>query len=77
MKVSVQTYAGRKADERPVRFLLGDHEYAVEEVVDQWYAPDDTSFKVRADDGNMYILRHRPSAQYSEWTLESFRHLNA
>ena len=71
MKVNVQTYSGYTADERPVRFQLGSHEYLVVEVMDQWYGPDDDFFKVRADDGNLYILRHpRPRG---EWTLESFR----
>ena len=41
-----------------MRFQLGDHEYVVEEVVDEWYGPDATFFKVRADDGNLYILRY-------------------
>jgi len=36
MKVWVQCYTGRKADERPVRFRLDGHEYMVEEVLDQW-----------------------------------------
>ena len=58
MVLRVQSYAGRKADERPVRFQLGDREYVVEEVLDQWYGPDTTFFKVRADDDNMYILSH-------------------
>jgi len=31
--VRVQCYAGRKADERPVRFQVGDREYLVEEVL--------------------------------------------
>ena len=43
----------------------------VEEVLDQWYGPDDEFFKVRADDGNLYILRHQ--ALEDEWSLESFR----
>ena len=51
MTVQVQCYAGRKADERPVRFQLGDHEHAVIEVLDQWYDPEATFFKVRTDDG--------------------------
>ena len=71
MIVRVQCYAGRKADERPVRFELGDRTYQVVEVVDQWYDPEDTYFKVRADDGNLYVLRHRPAPD--EWTLEAFR----
>ncbi len=73
MVVRVQCYAGWKADERPVRFQLGEREYLIEEVLDQWYGPDDTFFKVRADDGNLYILRHHSSS--GEWVLESFRRL--
>ena len=71
MQIEVQCYAGRKADERPVRFRLGDRDYMVEEIVDQWYGPDDQFHKVRADDGNLYILRQ--SKADGEWSLESFR----
>ena len=71
MTVRVQCYAGGKADERPVRFQLDDREYLVVEVVDQWYGPEDDFFKVRADDGNLYILRHQ--AESDEWALEAFR----
>lgn len=71
MDVRVECYAGRKADERPLRFHLGGHEYPVEEIVDQWYSPDGTFFKVRAGDGNLYILcRSEPQGR---WTLESYR----
>jgi hypothetical protein len=73
MILRVQCYAGRKADERPVRFQLGEREYVVEEVIDQWYGPDEIFFKVRADDENLYILRHDQSED--GWRLESFRRL--
>jgi len=73
MRLQVQCYAGRKADERPVRFRLGDRDYMVEEILDQWYGPDDQFFKVRADDGNLYILRQKK--EQGEWSLESFRML--
>ncbi len=73
MKVQVECYAGQKADERPVRFRLDGHEYRVEEVLDQWYGPDDLCFKVRADDGNVYILRQHTSVPDGEWELVSFR----
>jgi hypothetical protein len=49
VKLLVQTYAGYKGDERPVRFSLDEREFLVEEIVDQWYGPDDTFFKVRAE----------------------------
>ena len=70
MKVQVECYAGRKADERPIRFHLYQRDYLVEEIVDQWYGPAATFFKVRASDG-FYILRCGEPA--GEWTLESFR----
>jgi hypothetical protein len=71
MKLRVECYAGRKSDERPVRFQLGDRNYMVDEVLDQWYGPDDAFFEVRTDDGNLYVLRHNVSGD--EWSLESFR----
>ena len=73
MKLSVQCYAGHKADEKPLRFHLNDHECLVEEVLDRWYGPDHQFFKLRADDGNLYILRHRTSVPEGEWELASFR----
>ena len=44
MKLEVDCYSGRKSDERPVRFRLDEHEYLVEEVLDQWYGPSDSYF---------------------------------
>jgi len=55
--VEVQCYAGRKADERPVRFRVGDRDYIVDEIIEQWYGRDDSFYKVRADDGNVFLLR--------------------
>jgi hypothetical protein len=71
MKLRVECYTGRKADERPVKFWLGESVLFVESVEDQWYGPDDVYFRVRADDGNTYVLRH--NEKRDEWTLESFR----
>jgi uncharacterized protein (UPF0128 family) len=73
MKLEVDCYAGRKADERPVRFRLDGHEYMVEELLDQWYGPQDVFYKVRADDGNLYILRQQTSDE--SWDLVSFRRI--
>ena len=73
MKVEVERYAGRKADERPVRFRLDERQYMVEEVLDSWYGPEHVFFKVRADDGGLYILRHGASVPDGEWELVSFR----
>ena len=45
MRLDLECYSGRKADERPVRFQMGEHPYLVEEILDQWYGPDDTDRK--------------------------------
>ena len=71
MKLRVECYGGHKADERPLRFRMGAHAYEIEEILDQWYGPDDVFYKVRAGDANIYILRHSTTAD--EWHLESFR----
>ena len=73
MKVRVECYSGFKAEERPIRFNLDGHDYFVEEVLDQWYGPEDAYFKVRADDGNLYILRRATCVPEGEWSLEAFR----
>jgi hypothetical protein len=73
MKLHVECYSGTKADQRPVRFRLDDREYLVEEILDQWYGPEHIVFKLRADDNNFYILRHRASLPDEEWELVSFR----
>jgi hypothetical protein len=75
VKIQVQCYAGDKADERPIRFQLGGQIRIVGEVLDQWYGPNDLYFKVRADDGNLYILRKDTSSPEGSWTLESFREI--
>ncbi len=71
MMVRVESYAGFKADERPLRFQLGERWYEVREVVDRWYDPDAVYFRVRADDGAMYILRHVEGDDL--WTMEAYR----
>lgn len=71
IRLEVKCYSGRKVDERPVRFQMGEHAYLVEEILDQWYGPEASYFKVQADDGNFYILRRETAG--GEWNLVSFR----
>ena len=73
MQVRVDGYSRYKADERPLRFYLGERCYQVREVIDQWYGPEETYFRVRADDDNLYILRHTYQDSTHVWILESFR----
>ena len=73
MKLTVECYSGRKADERPVQFRLEGNQYSVEAIIDQWYEPESIFYKVRADDGNLYILRQQTSTPEARWDLVSFR----
>jgi hypothetical protein len=72
MELQVECYSGYRADERPRRFAFaGAPKHEVEEILDQWYGVGYQCFKVRADDGNTYILRHQLSEDC--WRLDAFR----
>ena len=73
MKLEVESYSGQRADERPLRFRLDGRQYEVESVLDQWYDPQAIFYKVRANDGNLYILRQQTSTPERPWELISFR----
>ncbi len=67
--IQVDCYAGHRGEETPRRFRLTDRAVEVEEIVDRWLAPDHRYFKVRGDDGHIYILRHDPRADRWEMTM--------
>jgi hypothetical protein len=75
MRLKVDCYSGYKADERPLRFCFENQPagqvFEVKEILDQWYGIDYHCFKILADDGNLYILRHQKSED--NWVLDSFR----
>ena len=65
----VDCYSGHKADERPVPFQLNGRAYAIEAVLDEWYGPDHIFFKVRAENGDVYVLRHETAFPRDDWTV--------
>ena len=67
----VECYSGHRADERPLKFSIGDRTYMVERLDDKWYSPGVTYFRVLADDGNIYVLKHDESSD--TWSLDAFR----
>ena len=69
--IRVECYAGYRADERPLRFFLCGHLFEVLAVEDRWYSPAAVYFRVQADDGNFYVLRHDEALDV--WTLDAFR----
>ncbi len=76
--IQVECYAGAKADETPRRFTLDGRTIEVSEVVDRWYQvesmpewPRADYFKVRAADGQQYLLKH--DLESDEWFLGGHR----
>jgi len=69
--LKVKCYSGYKANERPVSFSIEEKEFQVKEILDHWYGPDYTYFKVKADDENIYILKY--SEHEDSWELEFYR----
>ena len=65
--VNVTCTAHSRGEETPVSFSLGGARRMVAEILDAWLAPDHRYFKVLADDGGLYILRHDTGSQ--EWEL--------
>ena len=56
--VRVECYAGYRGEETPRRFFLRSRKIEVVEIIDRWLDPDHRYFKLRGDDGDLYILRH-------------------
>jgi hypothetical protein len=69
MDVKVDCYSGYRAEETPRRFELDGRRVEVVEVIDRWYGTDHRYFKVRGDDGAVYLLRHDETAGRWELTL--------
>jgi hypothetical protein len=69
--VRVECYAGHRDEETPRRFRLAGDWLEVEEVMDRWLAPDHRYFKVRAGEGDTYVLRH--DTESHRWELVLYR----
>lgn len=71
MQVHVETYTGHSGVEMPRRFRLDGREIEVTDNLDQWPGADYRYFKVRGEDGNLYVLRLNESQK--EWELILFQ----
>ena len=67
--VGVESYAGLRAEESPRRFFIGKREINVIEIIDRWLDPAYSYFKVRGDDGGIYILRYGQDSDSWEMIL--------
>ncbi|MBI2295944.1 MAG: hypothetical protein HYU76_07940 [Betaproteobacteria bacterium] len=70
MTIRVECYAGHRGEETPLRFFAGARKIEVVEVLDRWLAPDHRYFRLKGDDGGVYIIRQDvPSGR---WALTMF-----
>jgi hypothetical protein len=67
--IQVDAYSGYRANERPSQFELDKQVYEIAAVLDQWYEPSATYFKVQSTEGKTYLLRYAEDTD--EWTLQS------
>jgi hypothetical protein len=72
MVIHVQSYAGYRGEEEPRAFWLDHRRFEVRAILDRWVAPGQRWFKVAADDGHAYILRHDEAD--GAWQLAAFTH---
>jgi len=67
--IKVFCYAGYRGDESPIYFYVGGRKVTVSEIADSWIGPDHRYFKVKGDDGAVYILRQDTCADTWELTM--------
>ena len=68
--VRVECSAGHGGEDAPRAFFVGDRRVEVVELLDCWPGRDHRYFKVRGNDGGLYILRH--DAPSGEWEITLF-----
>jgi len=75
MALKVECYSGYRGDQHPVRFVQQDRVLEVRAIEDKWYSPSARYFRVRASDGNIYILCH--NEDNDTWSLTAFRKITS
>lgn len=66
----VDCYCGYRAEESPRRFFIGKRAVDVVEIIDRWLDPNHRYFKVRGEDGGIYILRY--DVTLDQWEMILF-----
>ena len=65
--LNVETFPDQTGHGAPLSFALHGRKFLVREIVDRWSGADHLYFKVIADDGNFYVLRH--DLKENEWEM--------
>ena len=74
VQISVESYSGYKANERPVAFTFQERRWEVAAIVDRWYEgglepgyPQVNYFKVKTTEGNLFLLRY--VSLFDAWSI--------
>ena len=62
VEVRVECYAGYRGDETPRRLHFEGREIEVSEVLSRWKEPGVLFFRVRTEEGRLYVLHKDESA---------------
>jgi len=65
--VTVESYAGSQAEERPLRFYSGKRLIEIISIEKRWLTPGSRYFKVLGDDGCSYVLEY--NSEDDSWSL--------
>lgn len=68
--LQVECYAGHRGEETPRALTIGNRRVEAVEILDRWLAPDHRYFKVKGDDGDVYIVRQDTTS--GAWELAMF-----
>lgn len=60
-------YAGYRAEETPRTIGFKSRKIRVKKVLDRWLDPTHRYFKLKGDDGDVYLVRHDTLTE--EWEL--------
>ena len=66
----VECYAGSRGEDTPRALVIGDGRVVVDEILDRWLAPDHRYFKLKGDDGDVYLVRQDTAS--GAWELTMF-----
>ncbi len=69
LKIRVECLREETGETMPVRFYLGQRPIDVTAVLDRWLAPTRRYFKIKGNDGGIYILQHNGDNALWELTL--------
>jgi len=69
--VRVECTENEGKEPTPLRFFIEERCFVVDEILDCWLASDHRYFKLKANDGHTYILRHDTAS--GKWELILFQ----